>query len=307
MIRFACVCEKVLRAPDEYAGRTTKCPDCRLSLRIPDASTVPEPAERPAAEEPDETPRRSLAPFVAIGFAVFVVFGVGVALVVMSLMTKDDKKVAAPNVKANDTPRTPPQGSDTRPKVRDEKADEEVFEAVFGHKRGMPDPRPKPPQTPPKGRPAQPPPRADPPDGGVRPAPVTGTGPPQRPPKETPTKTPPKDPPAAKPDDPIAALVEKARTHTGRSEFVEARDALLEADRLAADKAGKKEQVLRGEVCVRLGYLYGKLDPKKSREYLARALATWREQDVEQAEIAFRSSKVWKDMSDLEKSGGRGR
>jgi hypothetical protein len=51
MIRFTCPCGKSLSARDEYAGETTRCPDCKRELTIPSgegvqaAPVAPDPAD----------------------------------------------------------------------------------------------------------------------------------------------------------------------------------------------------------------------------------------------------------------------
>jgi hypothetical protein len=45
MIRFNCECGKALQAREEYAGQTTKCPDCGRLMTIPGGETAFQPAE----------------------------------------------------------------------------------------------------------------------------------------------------------------------------------------------------------------------------------------------------------------------
>ena len=76
MLRFTCECGKQLQAKEEYAGQTTRCPDCGRDLRIPGESTAiqasPTPAERrraPADEEMEEHESRR-APAATSGKAI---------------------------------------------------------------------------------------------------------------------------------------------------------------------------------------------------------------------------------------------
>jgi hypothetical protein len=57
MIRFTCPCGKSLSAKDEYAGETTRCPDCDLELTIPGGEGVQ--AGPVARDSADEGVRRS--------------------------------------------------------------------------------------------------------------------------------------------------------------------------------------------------------------------------------------------------------
>ena len=60
MLQFSCPCGKALHARDEYAGETTKCPDCGRELTIPGGQgRLTADAPRGPARSPDAGVRRS--------------------------------------------------------------------------------------------------------------------------------------------------------------------------------------------------------------------------------------------------------
>jgi hypothetical protein len=125
---------------------------------------------------------------------------------------------------------------------------------------------------------------------------------PPRPDKPAVKKPEKKDMPAppvvSKKDDPTpAALAEKGRSATKRREFVEARDAFLAAAQ--ACKPDREGHILRAEIYFRLAYLYTRLDPARSNEYIVDGTNLLLKQKVEKAEVNFRFKKVHDDMKGL--------
>src|SRR5436305_584175 len=51
-IAFSCPCGKMLRVPDEHAGRRAKCPACNAIVEVPGPEPVMEIVEEPVAPGP---------------------------------------------------------------------------------------------------------------------------------------------------------------------------------------------------------------------------------------------------------------
>lgn len=52
MIHFTCACGKLLQAPDEFAGRQTRCPTCQREVTLPRAQTGIMPIQAAPAPSP---------------------------------------------------------------------------------------------------------------------------------------------------------------------------------------------------------------------------------------------------------------
>src|SRR6202044_980324 len=51
-IRITCECGKELHAPDEFAGRQTRCPVCKREITLVAASIAPPPPPMPPSPPP---------------------------------------------------------------------------------------------------------------------------------------------------------------------------------------------------------------------------------------------------------------